>query len=181
MVFGFIYLTFSSNAQFFNLLSFLFLDLNPCSVNPCKSNEECMLTNEGGLGDKFVCLPNFCERMKPCNLNSECIYSKENNTFFCRCLNGAASCDELTETNVDPTFKTMSDRGSTDATPLSSAAFSSSSSSSSEVPTLNSNESNPDLSSSLTIEDSEANTAQGDTKPQSDIPKIGFNLDNVIK
>ncbi len=37
---------------------------------------------------------NICDRMKPCNKNSECIFFKKNNTFTCRCFNGANSCDE---------------------------------------------------------------------------------------
>jgi hypothetical protein len=31
--------------------------------------------------------------MNPCNSNSECIFNKHSNTFSCRCLNGAESCD----------------------------------------------------------------------------------------
>jgi hypothetical protein len=70
--------------------------INPCESNPCGSDHEC-ITSEvtGGYG----CIPskNLCERLKPCNNNSECVYSKESNTFDCRCLNGAKSCDEELE------------------------------------------------------------------------------------
>ena len=146
-----------------------------------------MLSNEGGLSNTYVCLPNFCERMKPCNLNSECVYSKENNTFFCRCLNGAATCDDLLpgdnvinnepiENNVENVLKKLSDKA-TDISVSSSSAFSSSSSA--EV-TTSINEKSDDTSSSLSIEENlDAKLAQAENKPQSDIPKLGFNLDNV--
>jgi hypothetical protein len=146
-----------------------------------------MLSNEGGLSNTYVCLPNFCERMKPCNLNSECIYSKENNTFFCRCFNGAATCDDLVpsenvinnepnENNVENVLKKLSEKA-TDISVSYSSAFSSSSSA--EV-TTSLNEKSDDTSSSLSIEENlDAKLSQAENKPQSDIPKLGFNLDNV--
>lgn len=147
-----------------------------------------MQSNEGGLANNYVCLANFCERMKPCNLNSECIYSKENNTFFCRCLNGAATCDDFSinennfinsepiENNAESVLKKINDKG-VDMSISSSSAFSSSSSA--EV-TTSINEKIDDSSSSITIEENlDAKAAQAENKPQSDIPKLGFNLDNV--
>jgi hypothetical protein len=40
--------------------------------------------------------------MKPCNNRSECVYFKKNNTFYCRCLNGATSCDHDDVTTEKP-------------------------------------------------------------------------------
>jgi hypothetical protein len=151
-----------------------------------------MQSNEGGLTNNYACLPNFCERMKPCNLNSECIYSKENNTFFCRCLNGAPTCDEFsstenvvnTESNENSIVKTLNDRNdlSTDISASSSSAFSSSSSAEVTTSISEKSDDDDDSSTSLTIEDGlDAKTAQAENKPQLDIPKLGFNLDNVNK
>ena len=145
-----------------------------------------MQSNEGGLSNTYACLPNFCERMKPCNLNSECIYSKENNTFFCRCLNGAPTCDEFSSTenfvnnepNENSMGKTLDDRNDLSTNDISASSSSAFSSSSSAEVTTSISEKSDDSSSSLTIEDGlDAKTAEN--KPQSDIPKLGFNLDNV--
>ena len=160
--------------------------MNPCYSNPCKNTEECIQSNEAA--SNYVCVPNFCERMKPCNVNSECIYSKENNTFFCRCFNGASSCDELTtvdtnfETpkNIENIFKTMNDKVSFTSSSGDLADSSTILTSLSAELSTSLNVNNDDSSSSLTVEDSDAKAAQPDNKPQSDIPKIGFNLDNVF-
>jgi hypothetical protein len=70
---------------------------DPCESSPCGHDEDCIISTAAALdtGRTYVCVKsiNFCERMKPCNNRSECIYFKKNNTFYCRCLNGATSCD----------------------------------------------------------------------------------------
>lgn len=74
-------------------MSSLRIAVNPCESNPCGSGQECIVSEiTGGYG--CVKTTNLCERLKPCNNQSECVYSKDNNTFDCRCLNGAASCDD---------------------------------------------------------------------------------------
>ena len=44
--------------------------------------------------------------MKPCNNNSECIYFKENNTFYCKCQNGASECED---NNTNATIVSLKD------------------------------------------------------------------------
>ena len=118
-----------------------FVDFDPCLSNPCGIGEDCMQSTDGTLAYVCVSSTNFCERMKPCNNNSECIYTKENNTFYCRCLNGASNCDSVIGIDVTVSLATPApkqiDRG--------------------------------DLVKSV----------QADTKPQADIPKLGFNFENV--
>jgi hypothetical protein len=71
-----------------------FFPEDPCDSSPCGHDEDCLIST-ADLGKQYVCVKsiNFCERMKPCNNRSECIYFKKNNTFYCRCLNGATSCN----------------------------------------------------------------------------------------
>lgn len=112
---------------------------------------------------------NICERIKPCNENSECIYSKENNTFYCRCLNGAPNCDPNSNNLLSMSSSTMS--GMVSLTTSSS----SSSSTASNAQTAESTQIEPKILTDV------VNKAQSDSKPQPEIPKLGFNYDNVIK
>lgn len=99
--------------------------------------------------------------MRPCNNNSECIYSRENNTFYCRCLNGAPNCDDLVNTDnnrvgssaeVTNVFETMT----------------------TTVETTSIDAKQPQ------VEPGDAKTVQADNnKGPTDIPKIGFNAENV--
>jgi hypothetical protein len=41
--------------------------------------------------------------MKLCNENSECVYSKYNNSVYCRCLNNSSSCETTTTTTSTTT------------------------------------------------------------------------------
>lgn len=125
-----------------------FLDKNPCLLSPCKIGEDCVQSSVDLSSFSCVKSADFCERVKPCNNNSECIFFKEKNTFECKCLNGAQQCDlvlvpELNATTLGP---------------------------------LSAN-SNPKV---LTADLTESiKTAQADTKLQPEIPKLGFNFDNV--
>ncbi len=133
--------------------------MNPCFSNPCKFGEDCIPSNDGTMS--YVC-ESFCDRMKPCNNNSQCIYLKENNTFTCRCLNGASSCDSNSNTDINyMTTSTMI--GSLFTTNLyeeKTTQFEPKSISNDAV----------DLPKIPNV----------DTKSQSsDIPKFGFNYENV--
>jgi hypothetical protein len=102
--------------------------------------------------------------MKPCNNNSECVYSKENNTFYCRCLNGAANCDALVNLSgmtatVPPAQPTPSYEYTTTTQVVFKAAA---------PPTVDIS----DLAKTV--------VQSGDKSNQSsDIPKLGFNYENV--
>lgn len=85
---------------------------DPCDSSPCGIDEDCVISTTD-ISRNYLCVKavNFCERMRPCNNNSECIYYKKNNTFYCRCLNGASNCDDpdpnsgvlTTNLKVEPT------------------------------------------------------------------------------
>jgi hypothetical protein len=133
-----------------------FEDINPCYSNPCKLGEDCVSSNDGTMS--YICMPtlnNICETMKPCNKNSECIYISENNTFYCKCLNGAETCEDSASLDTS----TWSSEVTNAVEPIEKKS--------------GSNEGETSASD-LT------NTAQGDAKSQSDIPKFGFNYENVI-
>jgi hypothetical protein len=107
----------------------------------------------------YVC-ESFCDRMKPCNNNSQCIYSSVNNTFTCRCLNGASNCDSsINENNNNIVYSVTSTMSSIDSSTIlteQTTAF---------LPKFISND---------------AKVPQIDTKSQSgDIPKFGINYENV--
>ena len=134
--------------------------MNPCLSNPCKIGEDCIQSNDGTMS--YVC-ESFCDRMKPCNNNSQCIYSKENNTFTCRCLNGASSCDPNSDLNYMTT----------------STMIGSLSSSSSLWPEQTTQQFEPKSISNDVVD--LPKTPNVDTKSQSsDIPKFGFNYENVF-
>ena len=44
--------------------------------------------------------------MKLCNENSECVYSKYNNSIYCRCLNNLTNCETTTTTTTTITTST---------------------------------------------------------------------------
>jgi hypothetical protein len=98
--------------------------------------------------------------MKPCNNNSQCIYLKENNTFTCRCLNGASSCDS----DVISFMTTSTMTGSLLSTNL--------------LPEQTTQQFEPKSIPNDVIDFPK--TPNVDTKSQSsDIPKFGFNYENV--
>jgi hypothetical protein len=45
--------------------------------------------------------------MKLCNENSECVYSKHNNSVYCRCLNNLSMCETTTTTTTTAITKTF--------------------------------------------------------------------------
>lgn len=114
--------------------------------NPCKASEDCIQSTDSPTSYYCVQSMNICERIRPCNENSECIYSRENNTFYCRCLNGAAGCDTVYISST-PTASVV----------IPESTF--------VVPKILSGE--------------VVNNAQSNSRPQTEIPKFGFNYDNV--
>ncbi len=126
--------------------------MNPCLSNPCKIGEDCIQSNDGTMS--YVC-ENFCDRMKPCNNNSHCVYSRENNTFTCHCFNGASNCDS---NKIETTYAPIT---ASSTIMLQSTIL---------VPKLVSNQ-----------EVDTYKTSHIDTKFQSsEIPKFGLNYENVI-
>lgn len=136
---------------------------------------------------------NICERIRPCNENSECIYSRENNTFYCRCLNGAAGCDSVylsaaaAGTNNDDRNVAVA-QGTPAAAAAADAVSAQPSSAAAATPTV-ANSAQP-LESTIVMpkilaggsggaQGEVANNAQSGSRPKPEIPKFGFNYDNV--
>jgi len=135
--------------------------MNPCLSNPCKPSEDCIQSTE--VPSSYYCVQsmNICERIRPCNENSECIYSRENNTFYCRCLNGAAGCDSVY---------------------LSAGVGGSSTPTANSAQPLESTLVVPKILTGGATQGEVANNAQsgnGASRPKPEIPKFGFNYDNV--
>ena len=73
----------------------IFKVIDPCLSSPCRTDEDCIREKE-----TFNCLINLCKKLRPCNNNSECVFSKENSTFDCQCLNGESNCDVKPQNSI---------------------------------------------------------------------------------
>lgn len=114
---------------------------------------------------------NICERIRPCNENSECIYSRENNTFYCRCLNGAAGCDSI--------YLSAAGGSSTEGVVTTQATTLLSTPAANSAQPLESTVVVPKILTGGSAQGEVANNAQSGSRPKPEIPKFGFNYDNV--
>ena len=73
----------------------IFKVIDPCLSSPCQIDEDCIRETK-----TFTCLINLCKKLQPCNNNSECVFSKENSTFDCQCLNGERNCDVKPQNSI---------------------------------------------------------------------------------
>ncbi len=86
-----------------NLLFFFDLDVNPCDPNPCKTNENCILST---IDSTYSCEPlnlemiNLCEiKQNICNENSVCTFNQADNGYYCKCV-------DLDDDNVQDSSRT---------------------------------------------------------------------------
>ena len=103
--------------------------------------------------------------MKPCNNNSECVYFKRNNTFYCRCLNGAASCDE----NANLINK---DKYNKQVFATTNGAYA-------EAETTTTTTVAVFINNLLSTSKEVYRIAKAESKLNSEIPKFGFNYENL--